>query len=393
MSKRKQLFAWLLAVMLLGGIVVLHRRSSIVTAEPVFRLIYGAGSNPIDGVSQVPIPNKGYLHAAVATDRSGNFYLLTSKQDVISKIPGVPPSVPPERVSQYMRSQQNIIHVLVISSSGSVQRAVPLRRLDGRFVRGYSEFLAVSDSGQRWWTLRNAHESLEDWKDRDEVEKRTVLLNAYDGNGKALGEWSIPAGLAYEAFVLSAQGNQAYVSLEAMEEKKQFLVYKPGQERPQQRPWPGSWIPAIAGSFITADGQFWHLSSHTNGNVESYVTQLSGSSRLFTTFRWRHKGFYSSLSLSLFWADIKIGLFVFERLKDEKGNIRLIDGAKAVYRITPDGQVRKLFETPDILPARSGEQVRAGQLLKADANFVWMEVEYLKGGKVTEYQIVKVPYQ
>ncbi|PQV62753.1 hypothetical protein B1R32_12341, partial [Abditibacterium utsteinense] len=139
---------------------------------------------------------------------------------------------------------------------------------------------------------------------------------------------------------------------------------------------------------LTALDHYRHLQSPTDDNVRAYVTKLNEVSHLFTTFRWHRKGEFPFL----FWADDKIGLFAFENLKDEKGKLRFADGAKAVYRVAPDGTVHTLFETPNVLPVKRGEQVRAGQLLKADAHFVWMEATYLKDGKATEYQIVKVPY-
>jgi hypothetical protein len=394
MSKRKWLFAgaFLVILLLCANFVSLWLYS--IVAKPVFRLVSDVKGNPVDRISQTPIPNKGYLHAAVAVDKLGNFYLLSSKRNEFAPIPGVPSSVEPEREQEYVVAQQRIIYVLVVNAEGQIQQAVPLRRLDGRLVRGGCDFLVVNKSGERWWTLRQAHESLEDWKDRDEVEQRTVLLNTYDNQGKCLGEWKVPMGLAGETFAMAAIGTEVYIAPENLEQEKQLLTYSVGSTQSEQRPWPGSWIPMISGSFITSDGQFWHLLPSNSGNVQAFVTHLKKPSVLFTTFQWQPQGF----TPFLFWADDEIGLFVFKHLYEHAPTstpprrIRS-DGAKAVYHVAPDGTVQKLFETPDILQQRFGYQVRTGQPLKADANYIWLEAEYLKNGKVTEYQIVKVKYR
>lgn len=386
MRNYKWLFLCLLSLVLCSGLAIYLLRAT-PTAIPVLRLTYGAKGVPVDAVSQIHIPNKGHLHAAVVTDQFGDFYILSVKRDATLKVLRVPASATTIE-DAYRQAQQNVVHVLIVSEAGEVKRAVPLRRLDGRLVRGDCEFLAVSASGERLWTLRQAGESPKDWKHRREVEKRTVLLNVYDNQGKPLAEWEVPTiALAIETFAMAATETEAYVVPEFLKQEKQFLIYRLGQQQPQKHPWPSSWHPTIGASLITTSGQFWHLQPQNKGSVSAYVTEFGEPSRLFTTFQWHREMSYPFL----FWQDAQAGLFVFENLKDEKGKIRFADGAKAVYRIAPDGALHKLFETPDVLQAKSGEQVRAGQLLKASAHFVWMEATYLKDGKATEYQIVKVP--
>lgn len=387
MRNRKNVFQWLIFSLIMYIGFSIYQFSAASKATPVLQVIYGTGKNSVGIISQLGIPNKGYLHAAVSTDVSGNFYIITKKQNIKLNVLNVPASIALKDVAGYRETQKEVVHVLVANANGGIDHVIPLKRLDGRLARGHCEFLAVSASGKRWWTLRQAGESPEDWKDYSVVGKRTVLLNAYDNHGKPLAEWKVPLPLASETFALAATDTEAYVVPEILEQEKQLLVYHLGRQQPQKRPWPGSWVPAIAGSLITANEQFWHLEPHPDGSVESYITTMGKPSRLFNTFQWHRKGSYPFL----FWADEKEGFFVFENLKDNKGNIRFSDGAKAVYRIAPNGTVHKLFETPDVLQAKPAEQVRAGQLLKADENFVWMEVSYLKNDKATEYQIVKVP--
>src|SRR5690606_520468 len=111
MSKLKWLCAGTFLVVLFSCIGLVLQRQFLVAANPVFRLTYGLEGNTVDGVLQTPIPNKGYLHAAVAADKSGNFYLLSGKQNELAQIPGVPSSVKTDYEQKYIFMQQRIIHV------------------------------------------------------------------------------------------------------------------------------------------------------------------------------------------------------------------------------------------------------------------------------------------
>jgi hypothetical protein len=392
---RRRIAAWFGLAMILVAVALVWWKAVPLTAEPFFQLTSDTRGKLIDDIIHDNLPNRGHMHSAFAFDQLGNTYLLASKQSATNKSSGkVSPTSSVSTSSEiirFMPAKHNIVHVLVVDAQGQIRRVIPLRRMDGRPIRNLAQFLAVSPSGQRLWTLRQSQESAEDWQPLIRGEKRTILLNAYDSNGKPIGEWKVPtAWTIIDAYALAADEERAYVVLETLEE--QMLVYKPRVEQPEYRPYPGSWQPGT--SFITTNGQFWHLLPSNSGNVQAFVTHLKKPSVLFTTFQWQPQGF----TPFLFWADDEIGLFVFKHLYEHAPTstpprrIRS-DGAKAVYHVAPDGTVQKLFETPDILQQRFGYQVRTGQPLKADANYIWLEAEYLKNGKVTEYQIVKVKYR
>ncbi|WP_238596596.1 hypothetical protein [Abditibacterium utsteinense] len=227
--------------------MIFYLYSSTTKSTTVFKLNYEIKNDSSYIINQLAIPNKGYLHAAIANDRFGNFYILASKNKLVAGATELP--------------ETSVISVLVVDYKGQIRREVPLRRLDGRFVRGGCEFLSVNDSGDRWWTLRQSRELAENWKQQRKAKKRTALLNVYDNRGKPLSEWEVTLPLASETFAVAAIKNEIYVAPEILEQKKQFLFYRLGNLQPQKYHWPGSWSPTIGGSFIGANGQFWHLGS------------------------------------------------------------------------------------------------------------------------------------
>lgn len=355
MGKYRKLFLCLALSVVVGCGVVAYFRAATPQPQPVLRLVFGSKNCPVDGLGGIDFPSKGFNRASFATGQDGKFYVLTSKQNTTEKEP--------------------IIHILTAGAGNNIKRAVPLRRQDGRSMRYLCYFLSVSPMGRRWWTARRPHESEADLK---EGSTPKAILSIHDESGKALQEWVLTEAIDDIQLVQAVGEDQVYVADTA----HHVWVYKAGRKLPQE--FAQSINP---GQMVTPNGQIWDAYPRTDGTTEVSVMALGSSPRSFTTFRRSPKEFFPSL----FWHEPKVGLFVFEYLKAEAG-IR-DDRAKAVYRITADGVVHKLFETPDVLKAKAGEQVRTGQLLKADANFVWMEVEYFKGSKPTEYQIVKIPYR
>lgn len=372
MNKHTKQIALLVLAIGLGYWMLGSARTSL-RAEPVFQIDFAQKNSPVYGLSRNPIPNRGYLHASIATDTASHFYSLALKRDAEQE----------KRMAHPRHA--NIISVLALDVKGNAEQAVPLKREDGRYVRYLCEFFSVSPSGKRWWTARRPYESPSDLQQGSNPKG---VVTAYSNDGKVLQEWTLPTSIG-SVMLVGAVGEAqvCVVGQESVGQKGKLWVYRIGQTLPQELPYPSNWLPMISASLITSEGEFWCLVPDMSGVVEARVAQLTQSARVFTTFKWHRKG----SSPGLFWQDAQAGLFVFENLKDEKGKIRLREGAKAVYRVAPDGTVHKLFETPDVLQTRRGEEVRAGQLLKADANFVWMEATYLKDGKVSEYQIVKVP--
>lgn len=344
-------------LLLVVGCVAGYFRAVAPIAQPIMRLVFGSRDCPVDGLGGVDFPSKGFNRASLAAGQDGKFYVLTNNQNPKEKEP--------------------VIHVLTADTGRNVKRAVPLRRQDGRLMRYLCYFLSVSPTGRRWWTARRPHESEADLREGNHPK---AILTVHDESGKGLQEWVMTQAIDDVILVQAVGENKVYT----IDGENQILVYEVGQQQPQKLSLP--LIYTTAAAFATYEGNFVGLQGNNNGQVKALVTGSSLPSRVFTTFQWLPKGAFPSL----FWYDPQEGLFIYEYLSGKDNNIRL-DRAKSVYRITLDGQVHKLFETPNVLQAKPGQQVRAGQLLKADAHFVWMEATYLKDGKVTEYQIVKVP--
>ena len=374
MSKhRKLLLGFVLLTIALFAYSVV--KSAISTAQPVLQLVFGSRNCPVDGLGGVNFVSKGYNRASVAVDRPNTqFYVFTTKQNPVDKEP--------------------VTHILTIDSS-NIRQTVPLRRYDGRLMRSLLYFLSVNSTGHHWWTAQTPYESVVDSKEHHTTAQTfhesavdskgystNAILSVHDESGKSLQEWAMTQSIADVLLVQAVGENGAYV----ITGDHRLWSYTIGQKQPQELSLPQIYTTAAA--FATPQGQFVGFQADSDGQVKAFVTNLDDSSHLITTFQWLPKGSFPSL----FWYEPQSGLFVYDYLKDENDNVRQ-DRAKAVYRITPNGTVRKLFETPDVLQTKAGQQVRAGQLLKADEKFVWMEVTYLKDGKTTEYQIVKVPIQ
>lgn len=374
MSKRKGLVALFLLVLVCCGFGVCLWIRSSTTAEPILRLVIGAKTYPVDSVVQQGLPLRAYSHASVAVSRKDQFYLVTGKRDVAT--------------GQWEPNPSRLRPLSVLITEKEGLRVVPLRGTGGLAVRHTCDFLTVSPSGKRWWTGRRRHETVSDLTKG--VGSETVLT-AYDEAGALLQEWALPSPVDELSFIQAVGEEQAYV---VDPEQKKVWVYKLGSPQPQGLDYPASWTPAIGASLVTDEGRFLKLHPARSGAVQIREAELGKPSRVLTTFQWHQKGF----SPSLFWQDAKAGVFVFEHLREydptstppqrNRG-----DWAKAIYRIAADGQVHKLFETPDVISSKPAEQARTGQMLKADEHFVWFEVEYFKGNTPTEYQIVKVPYQ
>ena len=345
----------LLSFFLLTVGAIAYLRSANPTAQPVLRLVFGARDCPVDGLGGVDFPSKNYNRASFAAEQDGKFFVLTSKQNSTEKEP--------------------VIHVLTSDANSAVKQIVPLRRQDGLLTRYLCYFLSVSPTGRHWWTARRPRESEADLKEGSHPK---AILAVHDESGKSLQEWVMNQTIEDIILVRAVGENEVYT----IDSGGQILVYEVGQ-KPKEVLLPNLYTTPNA--LFTQDGQFIGLKVSSNGQIEALLAKPNHSS-VFTTFQWFPAG---SLP-SLFWYDPQLGLFIDQYLKNENGNLRK-DGAKAVYRVAPDGTVHKLFETPDVLPDKSGQTVRAGQLLKADAHFVWMEATYWKDDKMTEYQIVKVP--
>lgn len=354
MSKYRKILLSLLLLIIGGGAYL--KLSAAPIAQPVLRLVFGSRDCPVDGLGGVDFPSKGYNRASFATGQDGRFYVLTSKQNSTEKEP--------------------VVHVLTSDANGTVKRIVPLRRQDGRLMRYLCYFLSVSPTGRHWWTARRPHESEADLKEGNHPK---AILAVHDESGKSLQEWVMNQAVADIILVRSVGENKVYT----VDGGGQILVYEVGQ-KPKEVSLP--YLYTTPNALVTQDGQFVGLQAISDGQVKALVAKPNQSSFVFTTFQWFPKG---SLP-SLFWYEPQVGLFVYQYLENEDGNLRK-DKAKAVYRVASDGTVHKLFETPNVLQSKPGQTVRVGQLLKADAYFAWMEVEYWKDKRMTEYQIVKVP--
>lgn len=367
---RRPLWLSLVALSLLGCalLVYAHVRRRF-SAETVLRLVIGSDTYPVDAVVQEGLPMRAYHHASVTVDDNGNFHLIASRYASAS--------------GQWNANPLRLraLSVLVADPHGVVKRTTALRRSNRLPVRHACYFLSASSSGESLWTAR---------RDQDtEAEllagiKAASRLTAYTRTGQIIQEWLLPTDIDEFSFVQAVGNSQVYV---VDGERNRLWVYTRGRPSPEPALIPQGWRPYPGSSLITSSGEFWVLKAQQNGVVQALVAKRGQPARVFATFAWHRKNLTPFLSL----ADTEGGLFGFEYIRDATGK-RPGDGAKAVYRITSDGTVRKLFETPDVLPTKRGYTVRAGQLLKADAHHVWMEVEYLKNNRVAEYQIVKIAY-
>lgn len=371
MSKRIKLRLWILtlAVGLCGFIA--HHKASALIAEPTVRLVFGSQDCPVSSLLKAPRPGKGRLDTILAFDQTNGFYFVTNQRDAAyEKQVAHPPHA-------------DIINVLSVRDN--VKKVVPLKRKDGRFVRYLSDFLSVSPSGKRWWTARRPYESPSDLQ---EGSNPMAILTAYDESGTASQEWTLPQTIN-EIRLLQAVGeDRVYVVIDDIgdgAERQQVWVYRIGNTQPQQKV-PCPLFEASSGAFITSEGRLWSLQSGVNGSIQVLQWSLDSSPQVSVALRQNSKNRISSL----FWHDPSQGVFTLGHSQEDR--TLKPRGTKTIYNLKQDGALHKLFETPDVLPRKPGEEARVGQLLKANAAFVWMEVEYLKDKRVTEYQIVKVPY-
>lgn len=376
MSKyRKVGLCLLLAAIGLCGFGV-YRKVPAMTAQTVLRLDFESEKCPVDGLNNfMLIPAKGYRHASSAIDQAGNIYILARNRDLAAEkqVKHAPHAV--------------VMNVLVASATGDIKGVVPLHRKDGRLVRYLCEFFSVNDSGRCWWTLRRPYESPSDLQ---EGPSPKAVLTAYDQSGKALQEWTLPQTINEVRALLSVGKDRAYVVIDYVGEgtgQQQVWVYQIGAAQPQKKvPCPE--IDTSLGTFVSPDRKLWylHYSYKVGGTTEIIAWEPGKSPRQFAAPRKESKPF----SAILFGHEPGRGVFAFTYLPDEAA-VRPYK-PKIIYRVDDTGTVHKLFETPDVLASKFGCTVRAREPLKADATFVWLEVEYLKDNKVTEYQIVKVPY-
>ncbi len=354
MSNYRKILLSLLLLIIGGGAYL--KLSAAPAAQPVLRLVFGSRDYPVDGLGGVDFPSKGFNRVTFATEQSNRFYVLTSEQNSAEKEP--------------------TIQILTFDADSTTKHVVPLRRQDGRLIRHLCYFFSASPTGRHLWIAHRPYESQVDAKEGNTPK---AILGVHDQSGKCLQEWVMNQTVE-DILLVQAVGESKVYTIDG---GGQILVYEVGQ-KPKEVSLP--YLYTTPNALVTQEAQFVGLKASSDGQVKALVAKPNQSSFVFTTFQWFPKG---SLP-SLFWYDSQLGLFVYQYLENEDGNLRK-DKAKTVYRVAPDGTVHKLFETPDVLQSKPGQTVRAGQLLKADAYFAWMEVEYWKDKRMTEYQIVKVP--
>lgn len=368
MSKRIKLGLWLLVAAGLCGLGVyrsVYRKAIAKTAQSVVSLVFGSKDCPASGLLRAPRPGKGRLDTVLAFDQADGFYFVTSKRDIAYE--------------KQVAHPPHAAVINVLSVRGNVQRLVPLQRKDGRLVRYLCDFLSVSPSGKRWWTARRPYESPSDLR---EGPSPKAVLTAYDESGKALQEWTLPQTVNEVRLLQAVRENQAYVVIDYVgvgAKRQQSWAYQIGAEQPQQKvscPEFQAW----SGAFVTSSGQLWSLRSTPSGSIEVVTWKLSQLSHVFATIQKETIQFFPTL----FWHAPNQGVFIYRHVPSENASER--KAAKAVYRVGAGGTIHKLFETPDVLPSKPGQQVRAGQLLKADENFIWME---MNTSRATNRQSIK----
>lgn len=349
MSKRKSLI-WLLTAVL-ACVAIVGWRRSITTAETVFRLNFTSKDFPVDETQFYHGLFKTQL-APVAIDESGNFHVIAFKRD---------------------EGAHGVWKVIKGDAKGKIVGVFPLRRKDGRPILGCDHF-SVSPSGKHWWTVRKPFE------DRHKLNKslwQNWIVTFYDNTGKPLQEWEHPSDVG-EGLLQAADENTAYLADEGSISRNEVWVYKADQNRAS--------VKRFLGQPLRSNGQFWSLIHNLPPkkplHYTASVTQLNKKLQKVYIF-------HTSEPVTIFWHDMKAGLFVFNYSKG--GDATVFDQAKTVYRVDAKGVVHKLFATSEVIKTRPNQRFVTGQPLKADAKFVWLEVQYFKNNNPTEYQIVKVP--
>lgn len=349
-------FVWLLVVAAALSVFFVYWSSRSPIAETVLRIDFTAKTCPIGG-TQYFQTFSGTQLAATAIDQDGNFYVIGFKRDKAA------------------RASWNVVKA---DATGRIVGVFPLRRKNGRLIRSESNYLSVSPSGKYWWTVRKP---FEDRGNPHGIVLQDYILTVYNSTGEPLQEWTHPAGVD----LLQAVGeDEVYLA-----GSSQVWDYKIGEETAARR----ISTKLFVGQHMAPDGRFWRL-EHPPNTTEprqytASVVEWGKAPQVFCKFKMQG-------TLSPFWHDPQVGLFFFQYLR-RKDHSTYPDMGKIIYRVTADGTVHKLFVTSNTISNKPGQSLWTGQPIKADENFVWLEIGYYKGHNKghnpTEYQIVKVPYQ
>jgi hypothetical protein len=320
------------------------------TAVPFFRIsgatMLARTGIPLESTTQL----RGSALAVSDADAHGRFYFLAQQQDA--------------------RSPHRIIHLVTITANGQIDSSVPFRRLDGRPIGHYCDHFSVSQSGDLRWTARSAYED----------KQRGTIITAYDAKCNPIQEWRLPLGPGSIAIFRAIGERQA--DLYGMDgQRYRFTV----GETMSRVVFTQRHIP----EYLSANGDAWAIrpiaGEHEHTVYGLYHTDLTGEERRLAEVH----GFTIHERLLPFAYVPPQHLYCSLEQPYRKEDPQKFRH-KAVYQVSTDGTVQRLFSTDEVLPRWHGRHVKVGQMLHVNtAGNAWFVIEYAGDGDKREFQIVK----
>jgi hypothetical protein len=223
-----------------------------------------------------------------------------------------------------------------------------------------SEAFEVSPSGNRWWTVSRAYQSL------DDVVCLCNIVRLYGADGRIIQEWSesdddigFVGVVGEDTFYLADEGNR-------------LRIYKAGQKAPQEVSFSLS-----LGSVIDWQGNISLVTRMEQNKigvvtVGSPLNQSQKLSRRYRDIPWPVYELKQDVSGIGFWHDPVHGSYVYEQTVTDAQTMKV--ASYAIHRVSDRGEVRTLMDIPTASLTEPGLQFPWCQFLKAEGDTVFAAV-------------------
>ena len=369
MLPKKRVFILIVIFLGLTSLTVMFANNPIYIVDPFFSL-------PLS-VPEAPINKLLYMHYAlsshvirtpVALDAKGRFYIVGRKNGKI--------------------------RVIVLNPAGRIERIITPRLKDGRFLR-LCFHISVSPSGECIWTIE------------DEVIPRVTV---HGRNGRAKVSWLVNEhAINYYRIYAYAEDSAYIVQGDGGLFCLRFMI---GQYKPQKFEMPISLFP-----IFFHNGKFWQIKDIDNLAQQFSKSGIKGQKLYSWVISWtpeegarlvRRILVQSPTIKHIKWIDEQGNFYAYaylptyhplsflmeidliKRFLQAVGISDILRGrqVKSIQVFSSEGRLLDTIILPSIIRPKRGEELKYGQLIKADEKGIYLEVE--KVNEPREYRIVRI---